>query len=71
MEKTKKGLTYQEFQAFALQHYNEGGDRSYECCDETWFSDYVRQFGPMTKRKALQMFRIDKEISDMILSASW
>ena len=60
MAKAKKGITYEELMALALEHYNEGGDCTYECCDERWFNDYVSMFGPMTKEYALNMFRIDK-----------
>ena len=66
MKKTEKALTYQELMELAKQHYNEGGDATYECCDERWFNDYVEQFGPMTKKKALNMFRIDKARYAMI-----
>lgn len=60
-----KGMTYEELMSFAKDHYNEGGDATFECCDRRWFDDYVKQFGPMTKRKALEMFAIDKQIVRM------
>ena len=66
-----KALTYQELMDLAKQHYNEGGDRTFECCDKRWFDDYVKQFGPMTKKAALHMFEVDKQIDDMIGSMSW
>ena len=66
MKKTEKALTYQELMDLAKQHYNEGGDATYECCDEKWFNDYVEQFGPMTKKIALNMFKIDKARYAMI-----
>lgn len=66
MKKTEKALTYQELMELAKQHYNEGGDATYECCDERWFNDYVEQFGPMTKKIALNMFKIDKARYAMI-----
>ena len=69
MNNKEKALTYQELRELAKQHYNEGGDATYECCDENWFNDYVKMFGPMTKKKALKMFEIDKARYAMI--ASW
>lgn len=66
-----KGLTYEELMALAKEHYNEGGDQTYECCDERWFNDYVSMFGPMTKKKALEMFRLDKARYDDIAATAW
>lgn len=66
-----KGLTYQELMSLAREHYNDGGDYTYECCDETWYNDYVSMFGPLTKRKALAMFRLDKAVHDDIASTAW
>lgn len=56
-----KALTYEELIEYAMAHYNRGGDVTVECCDKKWFDDYVAQFGPITKRVALQMFRDDYE----------
>ena len=67
----EKPLSYQELIELARQHYNEGGSATYECADEKWFNDYVDQFGPMTKAKALNMFRIDKALDDIIIASSW
>ena len=58
-----KGLTYEELMEYAKQHYDKGGDITYECCNKQWFDDYVEMFGPMTKRKALNMFRLDDAIA--------
>ena len=58
-----KGLTYEELMDYAKQHYNRGGDATYECCDENWYNEYVKMFGPITKRRALQMFKLDYEIA--------
>lgn len=52
-----KGLTYQEFIALAQENYNKGGDVVVECWEEYQFDDYVKMFGAVTKRKALQMFK--------------
>ena len=57
-------LTYEELMALALENYSKGGDATYECWDQQTFNDYVNQFGPMTKTKALKMFRNDKAQMD-------
>ena len=57
-----KALTYEELIEYAKQHYNKGGDGIYECWDERTFNEYVEMFGGITKRKALEMFRMDYEI---------
>lgn len=70
MKQNDKALTYQELIALAKQHYNEGGDTVYECWDEHWFNLYVSQFGPITKKSALAMFRIDNVYRNEVMS-SW
>lgn len=57
-----KALTYNEFMDYAKAHYNKGGDGYYECWGQRQFDDYVELFGPITKRRALDMFRIDYNI---------
>ncbi len=67
-----KALTYEELMELAKLHYNEGGDQTYECCDRKWFDEYVRMFGPMTKKDALEMFRIDKaRYDDIAATVAW
>jgi hypothetical protein len=51
-------LTYQEFMSLSKQYYTKGGDGYYECWDERTFNEYVKMFGAITKRKALQMYKI-------------
>ena len=51
-------MSYDELMAFALAHYNEGGDGVYECWDELSFRYYCEEFGPMTKEKANSLFRL-------------
>lgn len=58
-----KALSYNEFMELALQHYNEGGDGYYECWDQKEFDNYVKQFGAITKSKALKMFGISDSIT--------
>lgn len=55
-------LTYEQFMALALEHYNNGGDCVYECWEEYQFDDYVHQFGPITKEHALKIFNIYKNL---------
>ena len=57
-----KALGYEEFIEYAKKHYNRGGDSYVECWDEATFDEDVRMFGPITKRKALGMFRDSYEI---------
>lgn len=57
-----KTLTFVEFMDYANQHYNRGGDSFVECWEEKDFNDYVEQFGPITKREALKMFREEYDI---------
>ena len=66
-----KALTYSELMDYALKHYDKGGDATYECWDERTFNDYVAMFGPITKAKALQMFRIDRQVHDDMMGTMW
>lgn len=53
-----KKLSWQEFKALALAHYNNGGDGVVECWSE---SDYD-EFGHVTKAEALEMFGSREEV---------
>lgn len=55
-------LTYEELIDYAKEHYTRGGDGIYECWDRRTYNEYVELFGPITKRGALQMFRLNREI---------
>ena len=55
-------LTYEKLIAFAKEHYCEGGDAVYECWEKYQFDDYVKEFGPITKKVALDIFRINLEV---------
>ena len=59
-----KTLTYEELMELAKKHYNEGGDGVYECWDKMVFDSYVKMFGPLTEKKALAMFGLEKELED-------
>lgn len=52
-----KGLTYEEFINLAQQNYSNGGDVVMECWGKKEFGEYEKMFGPVTKAKALKMFR--------------
>ena len=52
-----KALTYEEFISLAKENYNSGGDVAVECWERYQFDYYVKEFGPVTKAKALRMFR--------------
>lgn len=58
----KKGLTYEEFMKLSLEYYEKGGDGYYECWDEKQFNAYVAEFGAITKRKALKMYKLSQSI---------
>ena len=67
-----KGMTYEELLDYAKQHYNKGGDGIYECWDERTFNEYVSLFGPITKRGALEMFRLEYSIQrEHAAMAAW
>lgn len=57
-----KAMTYEELMKYAKAHYNKGGDAIYECWEEYQFNDYVEMFGPITKSKALAMFRLERSM---------
>lgn len=57
-----KVLSFEEFIALAMNHYSKGGDGYVECWDERTFSDYVADFGPITRSKALEMFRFSYDV---------
>lgn len=48
-------VTFEELQKLALKHYNEGGDGIVECWDQNTFDEYVRMFGPISKRAAMRL----------------
>lgn len=52
-----KALTYEEFIALAKENYTKGGDVVVECWERYEFDYYVKEFGPVTRAKALQIFR--------------
>jgi hypothetical protein len=65
-----KYLTYEDLIILALKHYNFGGDGIYECWDEKTFNEYVKEFGPITKEKAFQLFKTNLEIDNEYFAAA-
>lgn len=65
-----KYLTYDELMELALEHYEEGGDSTYECVSRKDFetSDYLNK---LTKADALKMFKLDLEIWNEMASTAW
>jgi len=57
-----KVLSFEEFIALAMKNYSRGGDGYVECWDERTFNDYVAECGPITRARAMEMFRESNEI---------
>lgn len=57
-----KGLTYEEFQALAKEHYNEGGDVVVECWGKSEFEFHEQEWGPMTVAGAMSLFKMYKSM---------
>ena len=55
---TETGLTFKQFQKLAMANYANGGDAVVECWDEAAFDERVREFGPMTKKAAFDLFAL-------------
>ena len=60
----KEELTYKEFIELAEANYYNGGDQYVECWDEKIFDSYVDMFGPVTREKARNMFKLNHEINE-------
>ncbi len=66
-----KGLTYDELMELALKHYNKGGDQTYECWAKSDYEEYVKLFGPITRRDALEMFRLANAVYRDVAATAW
>lgn len=64
-------MTYEELIQFALENYTKGGDSVYECWDEQVFNEYVQEFGPITRKKALEMFDLNVVIWNEMQATIW
>ena len=59
-------LSYEEARAYAISHYEQGGDVFVECWNVEHFDAYVKEFGALTKGKLKRMFRIwDEQYKQM------
>jgi len=69
-----EALSYEEFIALARKHYTRGGDVAVECWEKDQFDYYVKEFGLVTKARALGMFRLWKSQEreqEALLSGNW
>lgn len=66
-----KVLNYEEFMQYAKKYYDKGGDGFYECWDEKFFNDYVGMFGPLTKAKAREMFKMEYDVRRDYEATAW
>lgn len=57
-------MTWEQFKALAMEHYNDGGDGIIECWNESDFNEYVQEFGPISKNDALAMFADNAAVWD-------
>lgn len=64
-------LSYDELMALANLMYNQGGDSVYECWDEKDFDEYVKECGPITVQKALEIFGLYDAIRKDIEATAW
>lgn len=56
----KNALSYDDFIVLAKKNYAKGGDVVVECWDKKAFEYYTKEFGTITKTKAMNMFRMYK-----------
>ena len=49
-------LTFEQLMTLARENYDKGGAGYAECWDERTFAYYVKEFGPITRGRALEMF---------------
>ena len=52
----ERALTYDQFMELARENYGKGGDGYVECWDERTFAYFVKEFGPITRARALDAF---------------
>ena len=63
-----KRMQYKEFEAYALKHYEKGGDTFFECWDEKTFFGFYPE--GITKSEALELFRKERSYQKEIRN-SW
>ncbi len=52
-----KTLSYDELISLARKHYNDGGDGIVECWDENTYNTYIKEYGPITTKVAMQIIK--------------
>lgn len=55
-------LTYEEFQKLAQENYTKGGDRVVECWDKKAYIQECKANGPITKKRALEIFKLYADV---------
>ena len=68
----ERALTFAELMELARENYNKGGDGYAECWDERVFAYFVKEYGPITRARALQMFAaaLDEEQEERAIQAA-
>lgn len=51
-----KVLSFGELLTIAKENYAEGGDTVYECWNQSFFDDYVREAGPVYRKDVKSLF---------------
>lgn len=64
-------MSYKECMAFALKHYNEGGDGMYECFDEKQYAEAVAEGRVFTEEELLGEFHRFDEYRREIEATAW
>ena len=49
-------LSLGELLTLAKENYNEGGDAVYECWDQNFYDDYVKECGPVRRKDVKKLF---------------
>ena len=68
----ERALTFAELMELARENYNKGGDSYAECWDERVLAYFVKEYGPITRERALQMFAaaFDEEKEERAIQAA-
>ena len=68
-----KALSYDELIEYAKAHGDKGGDAIVKSWDKAEYDEHVRLFGPISKSKALALFREEREKAHwkLIIDCLW
>lgn len=58
----EKDLSFGELLTLAKENYAKGGDVIYECWDQNFYDDYVKECGPVKRKDVKKLFSLLKEI---------